>query len=177
MNKSYAVDPDQLQALVAREVNKKMLLIYVIFGLFALLFPVLTHFAAISFLPTILFALIGLLCYASIKNGTQNLAAALQITFTDNAVIKTHNKGDLDGLTKASMELNSMRHGQKFDCVIPFRKISNLEIDENGIKIYSTDADIFNDNGTIKIPKEIMDYSEILTYVKANPEIYKMQNY
>ncbi|MFN3752685.1 MAG: hypothetical protein ACK4R1_01375 [Flavobacterium sp.] len=174
MTKTYAVNRDLLVGYVNREVKKKMIMVYVIFGVFSMLFPVLTQFHPYSFFPVLVFVLLGFVCYLSIKNGTENLAQSLQVTFTESAIIKTHAKDSIDSLTKASMELNTIRYGQKFDCVIPFSKISFTEINDFEITIHSMESNLLSDSGIIKIPKEMSEYEEILEHVKSNKSRFKL---
>lgn len=173
MKKTYYINPELLNAYVKREMKTKSQLVFGIMGAFALLFLILLQFNLNSFCFAALFMLLAFVLQLSAENGTRNLAKSLQITFTDDAVVKIHAKDQVDGLTQVGMELNSMRYGTKFNLVIPYKKINYTEISEYQITIVK-DGFSFDDNNKIKIPKETIDYEEVLHYIQENSKKFNV---
>lgn len=174
MNKSFSIDPEKLEAYVKRQIKTKNTVLISVFGAFSLFFLIGMQFKPISLMIALLFSFIGLVAYLSAKNGAENMAKSVEFTFTDEAVIQSFAKSQMDGLTKTSMELNTMKYGTKFNKVFPFHKIESTQIRENEVLITSKDLSFLDDNNVIKIPKECKDFEELLSFIKANSDKFKL---
>ncbi|MEC4003272.1 hypothetical protein OX283_001270 [Flavobacterium sp. SUN052] len=168
------LDPDKIDSYAKRIANGTIKIAGIIFGAIVLFFAFITNFSSITLIFLLVFGLLFAVMYAASINGARNMGKAIEIIISDNVVVISHSKKDMDGFTNFGMELNKAKYATKFDKVFPFSKIESTEIREKEILIKSSDFAFLDDNNVIRIPSECLKYEEIVEMIKNNSEKFKL---
>lgn len=175
MNKTFSLKKELLNQYAFKQIKSKIALIFIVLIFLSLVLLLVTKFYFILFIICGIFIFVGLIAFSLVRDSAINMAKALQITITENAIIKEFNKEKLGAFTNTSMELNKARFGERFELIIPFDKIIETEIDEIEINIYIKDSAFSLNDNFICIPNEIENFEEIKKHIKENNNIFKVK--
>ena len=72
-------------------------------------------------------------------------------------------------------ERANARYGAKLNQTIKFDQIESTEVNEYEVLIRSADVNLLNENGLIKIPSELENFSEIKNLFTSDPQKFKLK--
>ena len=174
----FTFNKDKIHTYAVRELIKRLKIIITVFVSFYIFMFLFTHSYGLHgfIMPpiTAIFLFILIVIVLIIYSQISEIADLIKYEFDDIGVYQYVNKKDLNLFLQLGMARNEALYNYKHNQRILYKDIDTTIINNHEIQIQSRNYDAFNNNGLIKIPKEVEGYDMIIKNIHENASVYRL---